>query len=369
MTADSFGKAARELARAVAPRLHQHFVMFTDAVVPEPDEIEQLLHAAFWTSVRREERRFPTITLAYLDPDPTQSAMAFAKPVALQPATLAKVSPAVVRAGIHLGVGRIDGKLMVWGATRRLPPGTFVLEVLQPAFIVVKRSSEKGKYDNVAIIDGDQVRFIGDGSARRRAPPAIIDLLGLHSVSAMADPGNVTIQLATSMRAHTRGGMLLIVPASSSSWRNSVVAPLVYEVTPPFRELSKLLEQRFDAADELLWRERIRRAVETIAGVTAVDGATIIDSNYDLLAFGAKLGRQGKPVSDIMLVDITGDDEPVLTSASVLGGTRHLSAAQFVHDHADVLALVASEAGHFTAFAKSESDERVWAYRVEALLL
>ena len=370
MTVNSFGNAARQLAHAVAPRLHEHFARFPGAVVPDAQEIEQLIHAAFWTSVRREERRFPTITLAYLGQDEAQSAMAFAHPVALEPATLAKISPAVERAGIHLGVSRIDGKLMVWGATRRLPEGTFVLEVLQPAFIVVKQSAAQGgKYDNVAIIDGDRVRFIGDGAAPRTAQSAIIDLLGLRSWHALADPANALVQLATSMRAHGRGGTLIIVPDSSQSWRNSVASPMLYEVDPPFRDLAHLLEQRYGAADELLWRERIRRAVDIIAGVTAVDGATVITSRYELLAFGVKLGRQGVPVREVMLVDVAGDDEPVLTSASILGGTRHLSAAQFVHDQPDALALVASEAGHFTAFAKSGSDQGVWAHRVEALLL
>ena len=54
---------------------------------------------------------------------------------------------------------------------------------------------------------------------------------------------------------------------------------------------------------------------------------------------------------------------------SQLGGTRHLSAAQFVHDQRDAVALVASQDGRFTVFAWSPCEDMVHAHRVEALLL
>jgi hypothetical protein len=67
--------------------------------------------------------------------------------------------------------------------------------------------------------------------------------------------------------------------------------------------------------------------------------------------------------------------EPVVGSSTTImnvtdfGGTRHLSAAQFVADQRDSLALVASQDGRFTAFAWSPAERMVHAYRVETLLL
>jgi len=52
-----------------------------------------------------------------------------------------------------------------------------------------------------------------------------------------------------------------------------------------------------------------------------------------------------------------------------MGGTRHLSAAQFVHDQQNAVALVASQDGRFTVFAWSPCEASVHAHRVEALLL
>ena len=50
-------------------------------------------------------------------------------------------------------------------------------------------------------------------------------------------------------------------------------------------------------------------------------------------------------------------------------GTRHLSAAQFVHEQRDALALVASQDRRFTVFTWGEEEGMVLGYRVEALLL
>ena len=60
---------------------------------------------------------------------------------------------------------------------------------------------------------------------------------------------------------------------------------------------------------------------------------------------------------------------PAVVNPSELGGTRHLSAAQFVQDQRDAVALVASQDGHFTVFAWSPCESTVHAHRVEALLL
>jgi hypothetical protein len=60
---------------------------------------------------------------------------------------------------------------------------------------------------------------------------------------------------------------------------------------------------------------------------------------------------------------------PQVIHPSQLGGTRHLSAAQFVHDQRDALALVASQDGRFTVFAWSPCEGMVHAHRVEVLLI
>jgi hypothetical protein len=159
------------------------------------------------------------------------------------------------------------------------------------------------------------------------------------------------------------------VPAGDHAWRESIVRPIPYAATPPFDGLAALVRAGHEG--ERAWQEALGRAVSGIAGLTAVDGATILSADYELLGFGAKIARrQGSP--QVAFVTVT---EPIAGRAAEvvepahLGGTRHLSAAQFVHDQRDAIALVASQDGRFTIFAWSPCEGMVHAHRVEALLL
>ena len=55
--------------------------------------------------------------------------------------------------------------------------------------------------------------------------------------------------------------------------------------------------------------------------------------------------------------------EASVVHPSRLGGTRHLSAAQFVHDQRDAVAMVASQDGRFTIFCWSPVEGMVHAPR------
>jgi len=182
---------------------------------------------------------------------------------------------------------------------------------------------------------------------------------------------NVLIQLAASMRAHGHGGSLLVVPDGNEAWRQSIVYPFQYSVQPSYSALAELLRQDIHDRDENRWVNALRKAVDMIAGLTAVDGATIVNESYEVLGFGAKIRRpDGQPAVEKMVTT-----EPIVGNEAVVippvqsGGTRHLSAAQFVHDQRDSLALIASQDGRFTIFAWSPCEDMVHGHRVDALLL
>jgi hypothetical protein len=173
------------------------------------------------------------------------------------------------------------------------------------------------------------------------------------------------------MRAHGRGGLLLVVPPMSDTWQESIVRPIPYAVVPPFFELTELTRDGHDAKAKRAWQDAVNRAVEAIAGLTAVDGATVLTNEYALLAFGAKIARRkGSPqVEQVTVTEPVEENVAAIVHPTQLGGTRHLSAAQFVHDQRDAVALVASQDGRFTVFAWSPCEEMVHAHRVETLLL
>ena len=370
-------------ARAVASTVQAHFARHmalargrgrTD-LAPQPDAeaIERIIDAAFWASLRREEGHTPKISLAFVPPTLAGQPLMFDAHLPLYPAGLAKLAPAVERPGIHLGVWREGGELRVWGTTRALPPLCFVIEVVTSGLLVIKHRSESfGKFVNVAVLEGDEIKIVDESSASVPDCPGVLkSLLGLDWRANDAESVNVLVQLAASMRAHGRGGALLVVPTGSDAWRDSVVSPILYSVHPPFTELTGLLEREAAEADTYDWQDELRRAVSAMAGLTAVDGAVIISDRYELLAFGAKITRRrGRvPVERVTVTEpIEGSRTDVLTPA-LLGGTRHLSAAQFVQDQPDAIALVASQDGRCTVFKWSPHEQTVHAHRVEALLL
>jgi len=59
------------------------------------------------------------------------------------------------------------------------------------------------------------------------------------------------------MRAHKRGGSLLVVPAQSDEWRASIRHPITYSVIPPYTELAELLRKK-DEENRLSRRTRWR---------------------------------------------------------------------------------------------------------------
>jgi hypothetical protein len=377
-------KPTYQAARAVATTVESHFAHHLAAArqrgeqelapAPEASAIEAIIDAAFWASLRREEGRSPKISLAFLPPAQAGQPLLFERRLELMPSVLTKLGPAVERPGIHLGVWCEQDALYVWGATRAIPSVCFVLEVVEPGLLVIKhrRLDGFGKFANVAVLQGEQVKVVDEHGARLPDCPALItSLLGFTSPSSWNDSVNVFVQLAVSMRDHGRGGSLLIVPDGTQGWRKSIVHPIQYAIMPAFSGLADLMRQDMSARSQSLWQGALRQAVDSVAGLTAVDGATVISDHYELLAFGAKIGRPegSAPVAQMVIT------EPIIGSRAVIvhpvqsGGTRHLSAAQFVHDQRDALALVASQDGRLTIFAWSPLEEMVHAHRVETLLL
>ncbi|MDQ5846601.1 MAG: hypothetical protein M3539_15020, partial [Acidobacteriota bacterium] len=322
----------------------------------------------------REEGYSPKISLAFLPPDHVQQALTFERVLPLTPHVLSRLAPAVERPGIHLGIWRKDNELSVWGTTRIIPKFCFVLEVIEPGLLVVKyrRGREAGKYVNVVVLKGDQIKVVDEhGTSLPDCPALVTALLGFGAPGFTSDSVNVLVQLSASMRAHGRGGSLLVVPQQSNAWRESILQHVPYSVSPPYSELAELMRRSPAEKSESVWQEAFIDAVDAIAGLTAVDGAALISDQYELLAFGAKIGQRdgaGRVERVVVTEPIVGNIATVVQPLE-LGGTRHLSAAQFVQDQRDSIALVASQDGRFTVFAWSPCEEMVHAHRVETLLM
>lgn len=372
-------------ARGISAAVHDHFREHrasappalqnaSVALLPDPPIIERLVDAAFWTSLRREEGYLPRLSLAFVPPREDVHPLCFAEPLPLEPQALARLAPAVERPGIHLGVWPSGDRLNVWGTTGSIPPLCFVIEVVAPGLLVIKHRprSETRKYVNVAVLEGDRVKVIDErASSLPDCPQLLASLIGFDSYDAGAGALHLMVQLAVSIRRHGRGGILLVVPAGTDRWRESMVHPIPYVVSPAFRELAVLAAAEPKWRVDPEWTDHATHAVDAIAGLTSVDGATVINDAYEVLAFAAKIARRkgGIPIETVVATEPVEGDVALSIHPTQIGGTRHLSAAQFVQDQRDCIALVASQDGRFTIFAWSPCANQVYAHRVESLLM
>jgi sensor domain DACNV-containing protein len=371
-------------ARLVSGAIEKHFAHQLAAaaergeqyLAPEPQKqiIEAIIDTAFWTSLRKEEGRSPKISLAFLPPDKTKQPLIFEQRLAFTPEALIKLAPAVERSGIHLGVWQDEEEIYIWGTTHDIPGFCFVLEVVDPGLLVIKhrRVDGFGKFVNVAVLNGDEVKVVDEQSVSLPDCPALLtSLLGFSSPASWNDAVNLHVQLAVSMRAHKHGGLLLVVPSDNDTWRESIIHPISYAVSPAFTGLADLMREKVNKQNLVMWQEEFNREVEKVAGLTAVDGATIINDKNELLAFGAKITRPfgGETVKEIMVTEPIIDSPAQIMAPGQDGGTRHFAAAQFVYDQRDAFALVASQDGRFTIFSWSPCDDIVHAHRVDTLLL
>src|SRR5215510_2225799 len=366
--------AARTVAERLEARIAASAIAFQnsgDAPRPDAATIEEIVTTAFWASLRHEEGHAPKISIAFLPPEQSVRPLKFDPRVRFDADLLVRIAPAVEKPGIHIGVWSYDKKLQVWGITRTVPTWCFVLEVVGPGLLVVKyrRDGSSAKFANIAVLEGADVKFI------ERQPPIIAEasplgsLSGFYSSAGRNESDNILVRVAIAMRAHGRGGSLLVVPRNTSLWLNSIVQPLSYAVIPPFPDIGTFLQQKAQDGEASVFT--LQTAVDALAGLTAVDGATVISDHFEPLAFGAKILTRDAVhrVDQILLTEPIEGSVDTAIDPGHLGGTRHMSAAQFAQDQRDAVALVASQDGQFTVFAWSSMKNIVHAHRLDALLI
>src|SRR5260370_30420875 len=97
-------------ARNVAYKLEEYFARYHReaeergeigmAPLPDAATLEEVIDAAFWASLLREEGYETRISLAFLAPEDAAQPLRFERSLTLEPGRLTKVAPAGERAGI-----------------------------------------------------------------------------------------------------------------------------------------------------------------------------------------------------------------------------------------------------------------------------
>jgi hypothetical protein len=172
-----------------------------------------------------------------------------------------------------------------------------------------------------------------------------------------------TTRVVDSMRRGGHGGIVLLVPSGSFGWRDALSDAPTYECSPPFRGLRDALDRLLPdpyAAHALIESEHLQAAADTVGQVTAVDGATVLDMDLQLLAFGAMIQSGLQSIGDVVCVEAGRATAGGLTRPiRELGGARHRAAAEFCSRIQDSVAFVASQDGVLTELGWLKAEEKL----------
>lgn len=216
----------------------------------------------------------------------------------------------------------------------------------------------------IAIIDGTRIRFFDDtGDSYRSVLTSVLctsSLFDKFADAITATPEQDLIQdyfkLIEWMSRHRHGGCLLFV--TDAKWKQCVQKPMILQCLPKYDEIKTWTSRRgeywnFDGKDNIPIEYSVadvnaEEALKRLSQLTALDGATIITKDFEVLTFGANL----KPVNAKRRPDLILCRSPFrnIPEKEVrfeeIGGTRHKSACQFVFDQRESVAIVASQDGH-----------------------
>lgn len=346
-------------------------------------QLEKLLKIAFWASLKQEEGRFHNFSLCLVQKEDCLQPFEFDEPILLDDSHLAKLAPAFDSSANFIGIWHGANKnLYMWGfasITERRMVELFC-EVISPGQILVS-FKEVGIEHFSIFITGSETKFVKRSEFLTWVIPGYEhsrEYRLTHKLSSVMIAVDYRV-ITTAMRSHQHGGTLLVVQ-KGSTWSESIRKPItnigqgyskikidIYSRNKLFDEHKKKdlgekirLSLRDPERDATV--ETVNKSLKVVGNLTAVDGATVINSEFDILAFGVKIEAKSKPESVLVSTPFE-DEEEKNIKLSDLGGTRHQSAVQFVYEQKDAMAFVVSQDGRISVMKWSPEKDKVCVIR------
>jgi hypothetical protein len=357
--------AARLYERYISALSQVHNAPTEDSYLPSPvtsRQLQSLIEVSFWASLIQEEGKYHAFSLVLCPQEFTTDSFVFESRVPLEAALLAKLAPAFGPQENSIGVWfDKHGELFIWGFTPSAAI-SLAVRVHEPGQLLV--SFDFGVAGFIAFISGSRTEFVDPSNlpSNLRRP----ELEGRRDDHA---------QIAEFMLSLRCGGTLLLVNGESS-WTDSIHQPVAF-IGQPYEKIKndtlyrdKILKQELNkdpltSHQHRSVREDASKSLEVIGKLTAVDGATLVTFDLNVLAFGAKIRAKDvdhKPERLLISEPFEGSVEREI-GLSELGGTRHQSAAQFVFDQKDAIAIVASQDGRLSVLGWDRAEGKVGVIR------
>lgn len=366
--------------------------------------IKEILEICYWASLKKEESRPIKFQIAIIQSDRVNSEsyqeFVFNKPIKFAPEEIRKLAPAINPNHYVIGVYPMEKDVLkIWGfaqnaedAGREMDAEDWAnnFSVINDTWLSVK-SLDAGKI----LISFGKALILFDGNEIKRVSPyvnPIEDFLNKcfpNQFAVNEVRAEIYKDIAKVILAHGKGGTLLLYPTNSDISDSVGLDHLPFDSSS--YSIPEDLFRKYIA--EIANNQNIENyryllpSINLIGNLTGIDGAVAMTFDLAGIKFGAKIrGKdpQSSP-SEFLEKDVfvneegngmDGDKERIKEESAdrhdikKLGGTRHQSAAQFIFDQRDSIAIVASQDGRLSVLTWDKEKEIVSAVRdVEYIIL
>lgn len=354
-----------------------------------PNNLQEILDVAFFSSLQREEGRQLNFALGIVEPDAvvgdnihTWQPIVFTESRPFTVDELTKLSPALDYHSTMIGIRDNGQTLEIWGIIhtgpsamrfgrkafypRRIEGQKFLhITIPRPGEIIIdNRDHLLVEYRAGEVVPAAQSVFIYPGPIRQ--------ILSSWSEknSLISNYFNYCVwQIATAMHETGHGGLVFLVPDHSSldtliqpKYETSDKATIIPDTLGAFVKAEKTIQfssdvsrENFDYESEMI--ERYFEAISFIGNLTSVDGATIINSNLEIIGFGARSLATGNPIVVRALDYEVINKEPFdLTKR----GTRFSAAIKFCNSCHGSISIIASHDGLLSCATSIDDEVVVW---------
>jgi len=361
--------------------------------IPNAADVRILVETAFWASLKKEEDRSISFSIALLTKAEVeqefelsgrkQLIMTFERSIPLSVDNLTKIAPAFNPQHTSLIIESVDSEKIdyrIWGAMyfsslsnplKEIPvwiedqtfvrPDVFMVTVTSPGSLMISRgNSQIGRLVSGEFIKavptpfsswamGNYIKHIFSESNN----PNFFKPNYWHTFSASLD------YLLSEISSRSHGASLIIVPKFCSKNYRSFYSrrysfPESLQVDDMIQALNQLPTDTDNSILRLGYNKKITERISALAQLACVDGALLITETFDLLAFGSTLRAprwKGRIIVGPYGFSGGGED-----FEHRMLGTRHHSVMNFIGECAESIGFVISQDGPIRGFIKKDAE-------------
>ncbi len=287
-------------------------------------------------------------------------------------------------------LNRYEDFISLENGTAPLRPGLFEARIVSPGHILVTIGYEQIGELKIDLLSLSTIDIFNDGPLIRKLSPGINSLTKhLHSslpagaVSKPIESSTERLWIAALQRLLFRikglkhGGAVLISPDAQAANGLNIKYRLHYD------RLSKALKQyaRCRCEKENLLRKKyttvapqiqaasmacrqsektVEAAIWFMALLTRIDGLLLLNSDLDVIGFGAEITIQGEPASPKKALTCRAEQSAREPISYNYFGTRHRSMMRYCDAHPDDTGFVISQDGDVRAITRVDEDLCLW---------